>query len=259
MPTPPILTIQSYFTQFAHTGILKPNSSPRDGIFNPANDPLLHQGIGGTPEAQTFELLDIAHTTPSYRKFLEHPSLRAFVRDFMGWDKEVLVDRAMLRHNVPGSLSTAIHYDKLFLRAGEAEFLTAWVPIGDCAANGGGLMYLENSNTLGEEIEAEFMRNSQHMPEADRIDAFNKNMAKGGFLSHDAEEFGRVEGKGGRWLVGNYEAGDVVFHKPYMVHAATRNEDEKGRIRLASDLRFYEEGAGLDRRWLRIWRHDDGL
>ena len=120
-------------------------------------------------------------------------------------------------------------------------------------------MYLENSNTLGEDIEAEFMRNSQDMPEAERIDAFNKNMAKGGFLSHDAEEFGRVEGKGGRWLVGDYEAGDVVFHKPYMVHAATKNEDERGRIRLASDLRFYKEGAGLDRRWLRVWRHDDGL
>lgn len=242
------------------TGILLPSTSPRDGIFNPASDPLAHQGIGGIPEQQTLELLDKAHATPTYRHFLTHPALRTLVRDFMRWSKEVLVDRAMLRHNCPGSLSTAVHYDQYFLRAGEAEFLTAWVPIGDCAATGGGLMYLENSNALGEEMEAEFKRNAKDLSPEERIDAFNKHMMKDGFLSHDAEEFGRVRAGGkSRWLVGDYEAGDVVFHKPYMIHAATKNEDELGRIRLSSDLRFYEEGAALDQRWMKVWRHDDGL
>lgn len=61
----------------------------------------------------------------------------------MQWKQEVIVKRALLRHNCPGSLSTGIHYDQLLSRAGEAEFLTAWVPIGDCAPTGGGLMYLE--------------------------------------------------------------------------------------------------------------------
>lgn len=178
----------------------------------------------------------------------------------MGWEKEVLVKRALLRHNCPGSLSTGIHYDQLFLRGGEAEFLTAWVPIGDCAATGGGLMYLENSSQLGEELEAEFTRNAKMLSAEERIDAFNKHMMKDGFLSHDAEKFGRVIAGGKfRWLVGDYEAGDVVFHNPYMIHAATKNEDELGRIRLASDLRFYEEGAALDQRWMNIFRHDDGL
>lgn len=182
------------------------------------------------------------------------------MRDFTGWNQEVLVDRALLRHNCPGSLSTGIHYDKLFLRGGDAEFLTAWVPIGDCVATGGGLMYLENSNALGEGLETGFTRNAQILSAEERIDAFNQHMSKDGFLSHDAEEFGRVSAGGIlRWLVGNYEAGDVVFHKPYMIHAATRNEDELGKIRLASDIRFYEEGAALDRRWLNVWRHDDGL
>lgn len=178
----------------------------------------------------------------------------------MCWSKEVMLDRAMLRHNCPGSLSTGIHYDKYFLRGGEAEFLTAWVPIGDCAATGGGLMYLENSNVLGAEIEAEFERNAKTLSAEERMDAFNKHMNKDGFLSHDAEEFGRMKAGGKlRWLVGDYEAGDVVFHKPYMIHAATKNEDELGRIRLSSDLRFYEEGAALDQRWMKVWRHDDGL
>ena len=170
------------------------------------------------------------------------------------------MDRAMLRHNCPGSRSTGIHYDRVFLRGGLAEFLTAWVPIGDCAATGGGLMYLENSGALGEEMEAGFARDARTLSAEERIDAFNRCMNEDGFLSHDAEEFGRVRAGGKlRWLVGGYEAGDVVFHKPYMIHAATRNEDELGRIRLASDLRFYEEGAALDQRWMKVWRHDDGL
>lgn len=114
----------------------------------------------------------------------------------MRWRKEISVERALLRHNCSGSLSTGIHYDQLFLRGGEAEFLTAWVPIDDCAAIGNGLMYLENSSALGEEIKTEFERNAKTLSVEERIDAFNKYMMKDGFLSHDAEEFGRVRANG---------------------------------------------------------------
>jgi len=49
------------------------------------------------------------------------------------------------------------------------------------------------------------------------------------------------------WLVGEYEAGDVVFHNPYLICGSTKNEDKQGRIRLSTALRFYE-GAALDKR-----------
>ena len=252
----------SYFRHLSPTGILLPQTSPRDGIFDPANDPLAHQGLGGTPEQQSLEILDVAHASGFYRNFLEHPALRSMVRTLTGWQKETLIKRALLRHNCPGSLSTGIHYDQLFLRASEAEFLTAWVPIGDCAATGGGLMYLENSCELGKEIEADFGAQAQKegFSKDERIDAFNRHMMAGGFISQDAEHFGRVTAGGQlKWLVGDYEAGDVVFHKPYMIHAATKNEDELGRIRLASDLRFYERGVPLDERWMNVFRHNDRL
>ncbi|KAI4281042.1 MAG: hypothetical protein L6R38_003990 [Xanthoria sp. 2 TBL-2021] len=251
---------EHYFSRFAHTGMLSPNTSPGDGIFNTSSDPTSHQGIGGVPVDSTNALLDAAHADPTYRTFLAHPSLRAFIRQFTGWKQERIVDRAMLRHNCPGSQSTGIHYDQYFLRDGDDEFLTAWVPIGDCAATGGGLMYLENSTSLGIHLESEFLKKAEHLPKKERIDAFNRFMAKDGFMSHDAVEFQEMNrDKVGRWLVGDYEAGDVVFHNPWMVHAATKNEDVLGRIRLASDLRFYEEGAKLDPRWMKIWTHDDGL
>lgn len=117
----------SYFFQFGHTGMLRPGTSPRKGIFNPSSDPNAHEGIGGLPEEATEKLLDAAHADPYYRTFLAHPALRAFIRHFTGWKQEVIVDRAMLRHNCPGSKSTGIHYDQYFLRDGDDEFLTAWV------------------------------------------------------------------------------------------------------------------------------------
>jgi phytanoyl-CoA hydroxylase len=176
----------------------------------------------------------------------------------MGWKNDVLVKRTMVRHNVPGGLSTGIHYDRIFLRYGEAEFLTAWVPIGDCAANGGGLIYMEGSSQIGRVMEAEFMERAKDMPEEERLSGFNKNMGAHGQLAQDAAEFGR--GKG-RWLTANYEAGDVVFHNPYVIHAAGKNEDfETRRIRLSADLRFYEEGSSLDHRWMqKAWTPGDGL
>ncbi|MCJ1391186.1 hypothetical protein MMC18_004048 [Xylographa bjoerkii] len=250
-----------YFSHISPAGILAPSTSPRDGVFNPELDPLKYQGLGGTPLKASQSLLDSIHSHPSYRSFLAHPTLRSFIRTLTGWDKEVMLNRGLLRHNVPQSLSTGIHYDQLFLRAGDPVFITAWVPIGDCSAAGGGLMYLENSCATGEACEKQFEQRQEadEMSQEERLNAFNKHMGEGGHLSHDAEEFLQREGRGRKWLVADYEAGDVVFHSPWMIHGATKNEDESGRIRLATDLRFYEEGAKLDERWMKTFYHGDGL
>lgn len=84
----------------APTGILKPDTSPRDGIFNPNNDPIAHSGVGGSdlPEdLEKVEKLIEAHTTPIYLAFVEHPQLRGFIREFMGWKRDVMVQRTLLR------------------------------------------------------------------------------------------------------------------------------------------------------------------
>ena len=193
MPREDVLDMrQSYFEHMAPTGILRPGTSPRDGIFDEREDPIAHNGVGGRdlPEAaEGVKKLTEAHSHPFYLAFLEHPKLRQFVRDFMQWEKDVLVKRTMLRHNVPHGLSTGVHYDRLFLRAGEAEFLTAWVPIGDVSAIGGGLVYLEHSDDIGRKMEAEFMKKNMDLPPEQRISGFNMNMAKDGQLTHDIESY----------------------------------------------------------------------
>jgi phytanoyl-CoA hydroxylase len=50
-------------------------------------------------------------------------------------------------------------------------------------------------------------------------------------------------------LIADYEAGDVAFHHPCMIHASGVNRDPMGRIRLATDLRFADGAAPYDHRW----------
>ena len=132
-------------------------------------------------------------------------------------------------------------------------------------------MYLENSDDIGKEMEADFMDRATDFTPEERINGFNKNMARDGQLSHNVKDMNDSlfagtftgtnvsKGKKRKWVIGNYEAGDVVFHNPYLIHGAVKNEDPLGRIRLSTDLRFYEEGAALDKRWMQFWRPDDGL
>lgn len=101
MPREDVLDMRAaYFKHLAPTGILKPGTSPRDGIFNDEEDPIAHNGVGGSdlPEdKQRVQKLEEAHTMPFYLAFLEHPKLRQFVRDFMQWKNDVLITRTMLR------------------------------------------------------------------------------------------------------------------------------------------------------------------
>lgn len=121
-------------------------------------------------------------------------------------------------------------------------------------------MYLSTGKELGQQIEADFDARSAAFPQSERINAYNVNMAEHGFLSNDAGAFLANEAGGkGKWLVSDFEAGDVVFHDPYMVHGSTSNQDEQGRIRLSTDLRFAELGSDFDQRWMQDWKPDDGL
>jgi phytanoyl-CoA hydroxylase len=86
-------------------------------------------------------------------------------------------------------------------------------------------------------------------------------MGKFSQLSQNADEFLENEAQEqGKWLAAEYEAGDVVFHDPYMIHGSSRNQDERGRIRLSTDLRFCGEGGKMDERWMaRGWDPRNGL
>ena len=89
--------------------------------------------------------------------------------------------------------------------------------MGDISIDGGGLIYLEGSQDLGEQFEKDFSERAKEsrFSETESKNAFNSNMLSNGLLSNDPAEFARKYGK--RWLASDYEAGDVVLHLPYMV------------------------------------------
>lgn len=215
-------------------------------------------GLKDDPDSEAYlSLMISAHEAPFYTQFCEISELREFVRRFTGWEKEIMLQRTMLRAFVPDSELTPVHYDQMYLRGGPPTSLTAWVPIGDVSLEGGGLMYLSDSTSIGQSTEDEFARNSGNLTEEERVSAFNKNMNDGGFLSRDTVEYGK--GVGRKWLIAEYETGDVIFHNPFMVHASCKNKDPEGKIRLATDLRFCEAGRPFDERWMKVYRPLDGL
>lgn len=260
---------EAYFSLLAPSGVLAPGTLPVDGVFDDKKDKLDFPGIGagsadanGRPRGGIFVDLALqAHAEPWYKDvFCKHPALCSFIAKFTGWgDNTFGLTRSLLRNNTPHNKAIGVQYDQIFLRHGEDTSMTAWVPMGDIALDGGGLIYLEKGHTLGQEIEKDFYDRARHtgLSEDEAKDAFNKNMMSGGLLADGPKEFGAAHGR--RWLVTEYEAGDVVFHTPYTIHASTINKDPKNVIRLGTDLRFVDSSRPYDTRWTSVYEFGDGV
>ncbi|RAL11508.1 uncharacterized protein BO97DRAFT_370447 [Aspergillus homomorphus CBS 101889] len=261
-----------YFDYLAPTGVLKEGSDPVEGIFNPTKSADDYPGIGagaadgngrpgGESAAQFVDRAIEAHYKEWYvDKICNHPDLYAYVAKFTGWGPDTLTfKRTLLRNNTPGTKPIGVHYDQIFIRHGEPTSVTAWVPIGDVKINGGGLIYLENSDSVGQKIEDEFTTKAKQagLSEEEARSAFNSNMAATGLLSDTPAAFAKEHGR--RWLVSAFEAGDVVLHKPHMIHASTINNDPDNVIRLATDLRFCDSSKPYDKRWMNFYRFNDGV
>ncbi|KIW98103.1 uncharacterized protein Z519_01687 [Cladophialophora bantiana CBS 173.52] len=203
-------TREHYFSQFKSLGLLKPDIDPVDGKYNMAEDISLHNGVGGGGPTVNDELERLV--------------------------KAMCSSPTWISRRTPSCVKCiGVHYDKLFLRGGDAFFLTAWVPLGDVTATGGGLVYLEDSTSLTKAIEDDFGQDHEHLAKKTK---FN-------------------------WFVADFEAGDVVFRLPYTIHTAAANNDPHGRIRLSTDLRFYDkkdvEASATHERWNKFWTPDDGI
>ena len=106
-------------------------------------------------------------------------------------------------------------------------------------------------------MEAEFSRKSADLTPEERISAYNRNMTEGGWVSKDLPDMARRFDA--RWLAGDYEAGDVVLHSPFMIHASTTNVDLHNRIRLSTDIRYQNVHDEIDARWTNHWTLGDML
>ena len=234
-----------FFSAFSDTGLLEPGSDPVEGFA---------AGAALTPLVQKrhMELVRSA----AYEAFCLHPRLWRFLDGFLD-GMSYLHKRKMIRYTLPGDLTgTPAHYDLIYLRGGTDRLVTAWIPLGDIPSAMGGLVYLEGSHGLGQRMEAEFAALNATLSPEERVSAYNRNMTEGGWVSKDLPDM--AQRFDARWLWADYEAGDVLLHSPYMIHAATANTDPR-RMRLSTDIRYQNLHDEIDVRWNNHWTLNDML
>ena len=152
-----------------------------------------------------------------------------------------LHQRKLIRHAlVNDTWITPAHYDLVYLREGSTNLLSAWIPLGDCPVERGGLIYLEGSHT--------------HFAARD---AAENGRLRAEHISYDLPAL--AEQLDTRWLIADYRVGDVVVHSPYLLHASLNNVDAQRQMRLSTDIRFQPSLEPIDPRWQAHWRDDDGL
>ncbi|TRC92751.1 phytanoyl-CoA dioxygenase family protein [Mesorhizobium sp. WSM4303] len=235
------------FSHLADTGLLKSGS-----------DPALGQAAAGVFDRQLADrrLMALVRST-AYEGFCAQPPMSRLMDAFVG-GLSYLHKRKLMRFTLPGTtVATPAHYDLVYLRGGTSRIVTAWIPIGDVSVDMGGLVYLQGSHAIGLDMEARFARDNAGLSPEERISAFNRNMSEGGWVSKDLP--GMAERFDTRWLIADFEAGDVVLHSPYMIHASTINKSREGRIRLSTDIRYQNVDDEIDARWGKPWSLDDML
>jgi ectoine hydroxylase-related dioxygenase (phytanoyl-CoA dioxygenase family) len=239
---------QRYFATMQEAGLLQPGTDPVDGIYGGDETP--KQGHINKLMAELVRRAD-------YEAFCFSDEIWRFFEALL--DGAVyLHKRKLIRHVVPyATASTGAHYDLTYLRGGTDTVCTAWIPIGDTPVELGGLVYLEGSDKFGREQEAEFARKNADLSPEERISAYNKNMTTTGWLTKDLPML--ANRLNSRWLVADYEAGDMMIHSAYMIHAATMNMAENGVIRLSTDIRYQRIRDEIDARWNEHWSLDDML
>lgn len=196
-------------------------------------------------------------SSQEYANFCSMPRLWNFYQAFLE-GQPYLHKRKIIRFTHPGEEHcTGGHYDLIYLRAGTDKLCTSWIPLGDIPVEMGGLIYLEYSDAVGRQMEAEFRVKNAQLPPQERISAYNRNMREAGWISTNLVDM--ADRFKSRWLSADYEAGDMVIHSPYMIHAATQNRDPLNRMRLSTDIRFQRSDDAIDQRWANDWVPDDNL
>lgn len=243
-----VTTFRQYvFRHLAPSGLISASSDPELGVSSGTS----------VDKADADRRLMALVRSAAFESFCVQPRLWQFMDEFLE-GMSYLHKRKIMRYTQPHTETvTPAHYDLVYLRGGTSRVVTAWIPIGDVPVEMGGLVYLQGSHGIGVEMEREFTRKAADLSPEERINAYNKIMTEGGWVSKDLP--GMAEQFNSRWLMADFEAGDIVLHSPFMIHASTTNVDAHDRIRLSTDIRFQNVEDEIDARWSKHWSLDDML
>ncbi|MBN9621024.1 MAG: phytanoyl-CoA dioxygenase family protein [Actinobacteria bacterium] len=226
---------QDYFARFDPV-ILKSGTSARQGIFSgivPGDLPAY--GTAGHPAYDLVREL-------RFDAFTQDPQLRQVAETLLDGAAQ-LMPRRILRHFHRGAaVASRAHVDYDYMDRGSDRVVTAWIPVGDCPVETGGLIYLDGS----------------HRIDRSALDALRPYTDRPGDQRPVSNDLARTARElGGRWRWTDYRAGDVVLHSPHTVHASL--DDVSEVMRLSVDVRFRRVDARPDERWAAAWSADDGF
>ncbi len=224
-----------YFALF-DARMLAPGTTPRDGIFSGEVPPgLPDYGTAGHPAYDFVR-------SERFDAFTRTPVLAEVATALVGGPVELLPRRILRHYDRSARKASRAHVDYDYMDRGSDDLVTAWVPLGDCPVECGGILYLERSHEIAP-AQLEPLRDHTDRPHDRRP------------ISHDLGRTARE--LGGRWLWTDFRAGDVVLHSPHLVHATLDNTSDA--MRLSADLRFRRRDAAADDRWNGDWSADDGF
>ena len=174
----------------------------------------------------------------------EDRDLMQFFRHFLGGAVRHF-DFTWLRCIAPG-LGTPTHCDIVFMGRGTSRLYTAWVPLGRVDFEAGGLMVLEGSHKHEDLRQSYGTRDVDSYCENDPEDEARTANGYNGWFSDDPNQARQT--LGGRWLVAEYEPGDVVIFCMNLAHGGMDNRSN--RLRLSSDSRYQLASDPVDERWV---------
>jgi hypothetical protein len=223
---------RDYFERF-DAAMFAPGTDRAEGVFSgdlPSSLP--EYGTAGHP----------AHAIvrdPGFDKFSRDPDLAAVAGDLLAGPVDLL-PRRIVRHFHRGlARASRAHVDYDYMDHGSDHTVTAWIPLGDCPIECGGLIYLDGSHRLPR-------------PDLDRLRGdLDDPRPISADLARTADELS------GRWRWADLHAGDVLVHSPHIVHASLDNASDV--MRLSADLRFTRRDVSHDERWSGDWSADDGF
>jgi ectoine hydroxylase-related dioxygenase (phytanoyl-CoA dioxygenase family) len=168
-----------------------------------------------------------------YRRFLGGPVLH--------------YDFTWIRTVAPGH-GTPPHFDVVYMGRGTKNLYTAWTPLGDTSLEMGGLMILENSHKH-EKLKQGYGSHDvdsycSNRKDADKY-ASGEKWPSGWLTNHPV----RIrKNLGGRWLTGEFKAGDLLTFSMFTLHASLDNQGK--RLRLSTDTRYQLASEPADNRWI---------
>ena len=132
----------------------------------------------------------------------------------------------------PPDRSTRLHYDFPFFAGKATRIVTAWIPLGDIAADEGPLAIVENSSGFNDLLDP--IRNIDY-----QSDHSNNTVQQAAYdKQNETDPVTMLRDRGSRFLTSEYRVGDLLVFDGFTMHGSLDNQSKIGRVRLSVDVRY---------------------